>query len=300
MHEHDDTAVTLGTERAVFKKRSQMREVWRRLKKDRLAVFGLATITILIGLALCADWIVPYQTAIKMNIREKLAPPSAAHWLGCDAYGRDVLARCLHGSKVSLLIGFSTSFVSLILGGAIGGIVGYMGGKIDNLVMRLMDLFSSIPTILLALAIVAALGSGAFNICIAITITRVPGFVRIVRSSVIGIADMEFIEAARAGGTGMFRIITRHVLPNAVGPLIVQSTMNVAIIILLAASMSFLGLGIAPPQPEWGALLSEAKEFLRTAPHLMAPPGILICLASFSMCVLGDGLRDALDPRLKS
>lgn len=289
-----------AAEQTPFKKRSQCYEVWRRLKKDRLAVFGLVVISILILLSVCADWIVPYETAIKMNIRNKLATPSAAHWLGCDAYGRDVLARCLHGSRVSLLIGFSTSFVSLVIGGAIGAIVGYMGGKIDNLIMRLMDLFSSIPTILLALAVVAALGNGAFNICVAITVTRIPGFVRIVRSSVLGIADMEFIEAARAGGTSMFRIITRHVLPNAIGPLIVQSTMNVAIIILVAASMSFLGLGVAPPQPEWGALLSEAKEFLRTAPHLMAPPGILICLASFSMCVLGDGLRDALDPRLKN
>jgi len=166
--------------------------------------------------------------------------------------------------------------------------------------MRVMDIFSSIPTILLALAIVAALGTGAFNICIAIFMTRVTFFVRVVRSSVLGIADMEFIEAARAGGTSTCRIITHHVLPNAIGPLIVQSTMNVAIIILVAASMSFLGLGIAPPQPEWGALLSEAKEFLRTAPHLMVPPGVLICLASFSICVLGDGLRDALDPRLKN
>jgi peptide/nickel transport system permease protein len=178
--------------------------------------------------------------------------------------------------------------------------VGYVGGRLDNIVMRFMDLFSAIPTILLALTVVAALGSGITNICIAITVTRIPGFVRVVRSSVIGIADMEFIEAARAGGTATPRILFRHVLPNAMAPLIVQTTMNVSIIILLAASLSFLGLGVNPPQPEWGALISEAKEYLRTAPHLMAFPGMLLCLASFSMCVLGDGLRDALDPRLKS
>ena len=287
-------------EQMTFKKRSQFFEIWRRLKEDHLAVIGLVIITILILLAVFADWIVPYETAIKMNIRNKLASPSAAHWLGCDTYGRDVLARCLHGSRVSLMIGFFTSFISLVIGGAIGATVGYVGGRTENLVMRFMDVFSSIPTILLALAIVAALGNGAVNMCIAITVTRIPLFVRIVRSSVLGIAEMEFIEAARAGGTSAFRIIIRHVLPNAVGPLIVQSTMNVAIIILLAAAMSFLGLGVAPPQPEWGALLSEAREFLRTAPHLMVPPGILICLASFSMCVLGDGLRDALDPRLRN
>ncbi|GHV46888.1 peptide ABC transporter permease [Synergistales bacterium] len=283
-----------------FKKRSQIKEIWRRLKKDRLAVFGLVVMVILIVLALSAEWIIPYQTAIKMNLKNKLMNPSAEHWFGCDVYGRDVLARCLHGARVSLLVGFSTSFIALVLGGAIGSVVGYLGGRVDNAVMRVMDLFSAIPTILLALAVVAALGSGIFNLCIAITVTRVPSFVRLVRSSVLGITDMEYIEAARAGGTGTFRIIFRHVLPNAIGPLIVQTTMNVADIILMAASLSFLGLGINPPQPEWGVLISEAREFLRAKPFLMVFPGTLICLASFSMCVLGDGLRDALDPRLKS
>ncbi|MDR1944025.1 MAG: ABC transporter permease [Synergistaceae bacterium] len=290
----------LADDSPVFKKHSQVREVWRRLKKDRVAVFGLSVIVTLIVLAISADLIIPYQAAVKMDVRNRLSPPSAEHWFGCDAFGRDMFARCLHGSRVSLLIGFSTSFISLVLGGAIGSTVGYLGGKIDNAVMRILDLFSSIPTILFALTIVAALGSGILNICIAITVTRIPGFVRIVRSSVLGIADMEYIEAARAGGTSTPRIIFRHVLPNAVGPLIVQTTMNVATIIILAASLSFLGLGINPPQPEWGALISEAKEFLRTAPFLIAFPGIMICLASFSISVLGDGLRDALDPRLKS
>jgi peptide/nickel transport system permease protein len=260
----------------------------------------MTVIIILISLAIAADLIVPYQSAIKMDMKNRLLPPSAEHWFGCDAFGRDMFARCLHGARVSLLIGFSTSFISLVLGSSIGSVVGYLGGKIDNAVMRVMDLFSSIPTILFALAIVAALGSGIFNICVAITVTRIPGFVRIVRSSVLGIADMEYIEAAKAGGTGAVRIIFRHVLPNAVGPLIVQTTMNVATIIILAASLSFLGLGINPPQPEWGALISEAKEFLRKAPFLIASPGIMICLASFSMSVLGDGLRDAMDPRLKN
>jgi len=160
-------------------------------------------------------------------------------------------------------------------------------------------LFSAMPAILLAMAVVAALGSGLFNIGVAITITSIPTFVRIVRSSVLSIADQEYIEAARAGGAGTPRIIFRHILPNAVGPLIVQSTMNVSQMIIMAAVLSFLGMGVNPPQPEWGALLSEAKGFLRTAPYLMFFPGALICLASFSMNVLGDGLRDALDPRLR-
>lgn len=284
----------------VFKKQNQIKEIWRRLKKDNLALFGLAAIVILILVAIFADMIVPYSAAIKMDLKSRLALPSSVHWFGCDGYGRDLFARCVHGTRVSLLIGFSTSIASLILGGIIGSIVGYVGGRVDNVVMRFMDLFSAIPTILLALTVVAALGSGIFNICIAITVTRIPSFVRIVRSSVIGIADMEFIEAARAGGTKISRILSRHVLPNAMAPLIVQTTMNVSTIILLAASLSFLGLGVNPPKPEWGALISEAKEYLRTAPHLMAFPGMFLALASFSMCVLGDGLRDALDPRLKS
>lgn len=287
-------------ELTVFKKQSQIKEIWRRLKKDNLALFGLATIVILILVAIFADIIVPYSAAIKMDLKSRLALPSSVHWFGCDGYGRDLFARCVHGTRVSLLIGFSTSIASLIFGGFIGSIVGYVGGRVDNVVMRFMDLFSAIPTILLALTVVAALGSGIFNICIAITVTRIPSFVRIVRSSVIGIADMEFIEAARAGGTKISRILSKHILPNAMAPLIVQTTMNVSIIILLAASLSFLGLGVNPPKPEWGALISEAKEYLRTAPHLMAIPGLLLALASFSMCVLGDGLRDALDPRLKS
>jgi len=295
-----DRTIQNAGELVVFKKQSQLKEIWRRLKKDRLALFGLTVIAILILVAIFADLIIPYSAAIKMNLRSRLAMPSAAHWFGCDGYGRDMLARCVHGTRVSLLIGFSTSIASLIIGGFLGSIVGYVGGRLDNIVMRFMDLFSAIPTILLALTVVAALGSGITNICIAITVTRIPGFVRVVRSSVIGIADMEFIEAARAGGTATPRILFRHVLPNAMAPLIVQTTMNVSIIILLAASLSFLGLGVNPPQPEWGALISEAKEYLRTAPHLMAFPGMLLCLASFSMCVLGDGLRDALDPRLKS
>jgi peptide/nickel transport system permease protein len=286
-------------EELVFKKESILLEIWQRLRKNKLAMFGLVTVLILIVLAFCADWITPYSNAIDMKLRQKLQPPSSQHWFGTDNFGRDAFARCLHGSRVSLAVGFGTSIASLLIGSIVGAIAGYIGGRTDNLIMRLMDLFSSMPAILLAMAVVAALGSGLFNIGIAITITNIPTFVRIVRSSVLSIADQEYIEAARAGGTGTPRIIFRHVLPNAIGPLIVQSTMNVSQMIIMAAVLSFLGMGVNPPQPEWGALLSEAQEFLRTAPYLMFFPGALICLSSFSMNVLGDGLRDALDPRLR-
>ena len=283
----------------VFKKESILVEIWQRLKKNKLAMFGLISIFILIVLAFFAELITPYTNAITMNLRQRLQPPSSHFWFGADHFGRDLFARCLHGSRVSLAVGFGTSIASLIVGSIVGSVAGYVGGRIDNLIMRLMDLFSAMPAILLAMAVVAALGSGLLNIGIAITITSIPTFVRIVRSSVLSIADQEYIEAARAGGTGTPRIIFRHVLPNAIGPLIVQSTMNVSQMIIMAAVLSFLGMGVNPPQPEWGALLSEAKGFLRTAPYLMFFPGALICLASFSMNVLGDGLRDALDPRLR-
>ncbi len=284
----------------IFKKESRWKEVWRRLKKDRLAMFALAVISAMILVAVFADLIVSYESALKMNLRLKLAQPSAAHWFGCDGYGRDLFARCIHGARVSLSIAFSTAFATLVVGSLIGALVGYVGGKLDDIVMRALDIFSAIPSILLAMAMVAALGSGIVNICIAISLTNIPGFVRIVRSSVLNIAEQEYIEAARAGGTSTPRILVKHVLPNAVGTIIVQTTANVASMILIAATLSFLGLGINPPQPEWGALVSEGKEFLRTAPHLILFPGLMICIASFSMSILGDGLRDALDPRLRT
>ena len=296
----DPAMIDTTTGIIIFKKESRWKEVWRRLKKDRLAMFALAVISLMILLAVFADLIVPYETALKMNLRLKLAPPSAEHWFGCDGYGRDLFARCLHGARVSLSIAFSTAFATLVVGSMIGALVGYVGGKLDDIVMRALDIFSAIPSILFAMAMVAALGSGIVNICIAISLTNIPGFVRIVRSSVLNIAEQEYIEAARAGGTSTLRILIKHVLPNAVGTIIVQTTANVASMILIAATLSFLGLGINPPQPEWGALVSEGKEFLRTAPHLILFPGVMICVASFSMSILGDGLRDALDPRLRT
>jgi peptide/nickel transport system permease protein len=289
----------------VFKKESRLKEVIRRLKKDRLAMFGLAVICAMILLAFAAGLIIPYDAALKMNLKLKLALPSwaggpAGYWFGCDGYGRDLFARCLHGSRISLLIGFATSIATLAVGSLLGALVGYVGGKVDDFVMRALDIFSAIPSTLFAMAVVAAMGPGIVNICIAISLTNIPGFVRIVRSSVLNIAEQEYIEAARAGGASILYVLVKHVLPNTVGTLIVQTTANVASMILTAATLSFLGLGINPPQPEWGALVSEGKEFLRTAPHLILFPGVMICVASFSMSVLGDGLRDALDPRLRN
>ena len=283
----------------IYRKENRWKEIWRRLKKDRVAMVGLFIIGFMILAAIGAGLIVSYDTALKMNIKLRLSPPSAEHWFGLDGYGRDLFARCLYGARVSLFIGFGSSFVTLLAGSLLGALVGYTGGKLDDIVMRALDIFSSIPDILFAMAVVAALGPGVLNICFAISLNYIPNFVRIVRSSVLNIAEQEYIEAARAGGASTAHILFRHVLPNTVGILIVQTTANVASIILIAATLSFLGLGINPPQPEWGALVSEGKEFLRTAPHLILIPGFMICISSFAMSVLGDGLRDALDPRLR-
>ncbi len=284
----------------VFKKPNQLKEIWRRLKKDKLAMLGLIIIVAIIVLALCAGLVAEYDTVIKLNSKMRLKPPSAEHWFGTDSYGRDIFARCLYGARISLSIGFFSAAAATVLGSLIGAMTGYIGGLFDNLVMRFLDIVSAIPSTLLALAVVAALGSGVFKLCAALAFCAIPGFVRIVRAAVLGIADQEYIEACRAGGTSTWRILTRHILPNAIGPVIVQGTMEVSTMIRTIATLSFLGLGINPPTPEWGALISEAKEFLRTCPYMMLFPAGMLCLTAFSISVFGDGLRDALDPRLKS
>ena len=290
-----DNAATLE-----FKKPNQLKEIWRRLKKDKLAIFGLTVIVLIILLAICADLVAGYDTVIKVHVKHRLQWPSAEHWFGTDSYGRDLFARCLHGARVSLSIGFAAAVAATVAGSLIGAMTGYIGGYFDTVVMRILDIISAIPPTLLALAVVAAMGPGAIKLCLALSFTATPGFVRIVRSAVLGIADQEYIEACRAGGTSTWRILTRHILPNAIGAVIVQATLEVSNMIRTIATLSFLGLGINPPTPEWGALISEAKEFLRTSPYMMMFPAGMLCLTAFSISVLGDGLRDALDPRLKS
>lgn len=283
-----------------IKKPSQVKEIWRRFKKNKLALAALGFVVVLLLVSACAELIQPYEVCITMNLREKLQTPTAEHIFGTDHYGRDLFGRCLHGARISLSIAFTTSIITMVVGALIGCVAGYYGGVVDELIMRVLDVFSAIPDILLAMAIMASLGSSIPNLVIAMLIARVPAMVRITRSSVLSISGQEYIEAAKAGCTGDFRILMKHVLPNAIGPVIVQTTMSVAQTILQTASLSFLGLGISPPTPEWGAIISEAREFLRPAPYMMVFPGVLIILSSLSMNLVGDGLRDALDPRLKT
>lgn len=282
------------------KKLSRSAEVWRRYRKSPTAMIGLAIISVIILGAIFADIIVPYDYGIKQVIPDRLQGPSLKHLFDTDDLGRDLFSRVIHGSRSSLVLGILTTAVATLIGGFLGGICAYYGNRVDNIIMRLLDVITSIPSTLLSLSIVAALGPGIRNLVIAITVSRVPTFARVIRSAVLNIVNQEYIEAAKAGGTRNLRIMLRHVYPNAMSPIIVQCTMSISQLILQAAGLSFLGMGMQPPAPEWGALLNSARDFMRTAPHLMLFPGIAIVLAALAFNLVGDGLRDAFDPRLKS
>lgn len=281
------------------KKESRLLDTWSRLRRNVGAVIGIVILLIFFLGAIFANQICPEELVTTQNAAIRLQGPSAEHIFGTDAYGRDLFARVLYGSRISLTIGLFTAFFSLILGGVLGAAAAYYGGQVDNIIMRIMDIFSAIPGTLLALAIVAALGASMMNLLIAITISSVPGFVRLIRSTVLTVVESDYVEAARACGTRDGRTILRHILPNAIGPIIVQTTNSISGMILQASGLSFIGMGVQPPTPEWGAMISEAREFMRQKPYLMIFPGVCIILAALSFNLIGDGLRDALDPRLR-
>lgn len=280
------------------KKRGAFVEVLMRLKKSPLAMFGLIVLLILIFVALFADVLAPYSYS-KQNLSHMFETPSKQFLLGTDEFGRDILSRLIYGARISLQVGFIAVGIALIVGGMLGAMAGYYGGWTDNGIMRVMDVLLSIPQTLLAIAIAAALGPGLFNLMIAVGISAVPRYARIVRSSVLSIREMEFIEAAHSVGSSDLRIILKHIIPNSMAPIIVQSTLGVASAILNAAGLSFIGLGIQPPYPEWGAMLSGGRQYIRDFPHLTLYPGITIMITILALNFLGDGLRDALDPKLK-
>lgn len=284
-----------------YKKKSQFKTIWLRLNKNRLAMFGLVFFLIMMGVVLTADLYMNYEEqAISQKLSIRFRSPSWEHLLGTDQFGRDVLARVIYGGRISLFVGLATICVSLTAGSIIGATAAYYGGKTDNILMRIMDVFLAIPNTLMAITLVAALGTSMVNLILAMGISQIPRMSRIVRSSVLSIIGQEYIEAARACGTSDTRIIFRHILPNAMGPILVQVTQTVARSVITIASLSFIGLGISEPTPEWGAMLSEAKSQLRHHPYLAVAPGVAIVMAVMSLTLLGDGLRDAMDPRLKN
>ena len=288
-------------ENSAIRKRSQLSLIWHRLRRNRLAMLGLALMSAILLLAMFADVIADYDTmVVGMNMLERLQTPSAKHWFGTDGYGRDVFARIIHGSRLSLSLSIISMLIAVAIGSMIGAISGYFGGRVDDVLMRLMDMLLAIPPMLMSISIVAALGRSMANLMLALALAYMPVFARVIRSSILSVKDQEFVEAARACGTSDARIIMRHIVPNAVGPIIVQATLAMGSSILTISSLSFMGMGIQPPQPEWGTMLYEGRDLIRTSPYLVIFPGIAIALSVLSLNLLGDGLRDALDPRLKN
>jgi len=282
------------------KRRGQLAEIFGRLLKNRMATLGLIVLGMLVLVAVFADQIADYEeVVIKQNYTERFLPPSTKHLFGTDEFGRDVFARIVHGTRISLFVGLLSVSISLVIGGTLGAIAGYYGGKLDNVIMRVLDVMLAIPGMLLAIAIVNSLGASMINMMISVGISGVPGFARITRAAVLSVKDQEFIEASRAVGARDHAIILTHVLPNSLAPIIVQATLKVGNAINITAALSFIGLGVKAPAPEWGAMLSSSRAFIRDYPHLVIFPGLAIMIVILSLNLLGDGLRDALDPKLR-
>jgi len=281
-----------------YKKSSLLKETWHRLNKNKLAMFGFYFLIFLIIIAIFGPYFAPYGYD-DQNVGEQLMFPSWKFPFGTDNFGRDILSRMIYGSKVSLEVGFISVAFSATVGCALGAIAAFYR-KLDNLIMRFIDIIAGIPYLLLAIAIAAALGSGLTNLMLAVGISAIPPYARITRASFLTVQETEYIEAARSIGANNFRIIIRHIFPNAMSPIIVQATLGTANAIILAACLSFMGLGIQPPSPEWGAMLSSGRIYIRDYWHMTVIPGIALMLVVYSLNTLGDGLRDALDPRLKN
>ncbi len=276
----------------------ELADLWRRLRRNRAAVVGAGIVLVFVLLAVLAPALVPFNP-IQGNLNDRLQSPSATHWLGTDELGRDLLSRILYGARVSLQIQIVAVVLALIVGVLLGSLSGYLGGYVDGIIMRCMDILLAFPGIFLALGIIAALGPGLVNLMFAAGISSIPQFARIVRASILSLKEREFVEAALALGSGSNRIMFRHLLPNCLAPIIVQSTLRMATVLLTASGLSFLGLGVQPPTPEWGAMLSNARSYLIVAPHVATIPGLAIMVVVVGFNLFGDGLRDTLDPRLR-
>lgn len=277
---------------------SMWQGAWRRLKRNRMAMGGLIFLIIIAFCAVAAPWVSPHDP-YKTDFRFALEGPSRDHLLGRDNLGRDVLSRIIYGSRISISIGLISVAIGLAIGVPVGAFSGYYGGKFDLFIQRLVDIMMAFPGILLALIIVSVLGVGLTNAMIALGVVSIPQYIRLVRGSVLSLREEDFVQAARALGARDFIIIFRHILPNCLAPVIVQSTLQIATAILWAAGLGFLGLGAQAPLPEWGTMLSRGRTYLRVAHHVTTFPGLAIMLTVLGFNLLGDGLRDALDPRMK-
>jgi peptide/nickel transport system permease protein len=283
------------------KKQSQLAATLMRLSKNKVAMLGLAIIILEVIIAIISPLIMPYAYD-EMDTMQLFATPNWHHIFGTNELGCDIFSRLLYGARASLGLGFVATALGTAAGIAIGLLVGYAGGKgpVDAIIMRLLDIISAIPGMLLAIAISVTLGTGFFNTVLAMSIGSVPYVVRLLRANILGIRHLEFVEAAESVNCKKARLMVKHILPNAISPIIVQVTMGIGGTILRAAALSFIGLGIQPPVPEWGAMLSAGRNYVRTYPHMLIFPGIAIAITVLAFNMLGDGLRDALDPRLKN
>lgn len=273
-------------------------EAWYRLRRNRMAMIGLGIIVLLIIFALFPQYIAPYGED-EQNYSEAFIFPCSEHLMGTDNYGRDIFSRIIYGTRTSLLIGVMAVAMSVLVGGTCGLAAAYYSGKTDNIIMRIMDIFYALPNFLLAIAIASALGSGLFNLAIAIAISQVPGYARVVRAAALTVRNQEYMEAIKAIGGSPLRQMLRHMLPNAIAPIIVQATLGMASAILSGAALSFLGVGVQPPTAEWGYMLNSGRQYIRDYWYIVTFPGLMIMLTIFGLNLLGDGLRDAMDPKLK-
>lgn len=275
-------------------------EVIKEFKKNKGAVIGLIVFMLIIIVAIAAVFVLDYKSDItKLNVSQALKPVSAEHVFGTDQFGRDIFFRVLYGAHYSLLIGVCAVIVSIVIGSGLGVIAGYFGGIVETLIMRTMDVISPIPSVLLAICIASAVGQSMASLMLAVGVVSVPSFARFARASVMTVREQEYIEAARSQGASEFHIIFTHVIPNSMAPVLVQATMRVASAIISASSLSFLGLGIPAPAPEWGGMLSEGRNFIGTNSNMTLFPGLAIMITVLAINLIGDGIRDAMDPRLK-
>lgn len=274
------------------------REFFRRLTRKKITVICLVILTLIVFAVIFSLFVAPYGYD-DQNYRERMLAPSLAHLCGTDNYGRDIFSRLLYGGRISLLIGISVSLITTVIGGLIGCAAAYFGGRTDNLIMRFFDIMGAIPPMLLSMVVAATLGTGIFNTILALVISGIPGKARTARGPVLALRSQEYIEAATALNTPTFKIILRHIFPNIMAPMIVQTTLSISRNIVQVSSLSFLGLGVQPPTPEWGQMLSAGRSFLRDCPWMVLAPGLIMMLTLFSLNIVGDAVRDALDPKLK-
>lgn len=299
MHNRLQSIGVMESDNEPVKKQSQFKAVMKRLSKNKLAVVGLIIFAIFIFIAVIAPLIAPYNYA-EMSMSEKNQTPSAVHILGTDDMGRDILSRLLIGTRYSLGLGLGACVLGLFIGIILGCISGFFGGWVENLIMRFCDVMQAIPGMLLAVVISSALGNGLFNTMLALSIGRIPFVCRMLRAQFLSERKLEYVEAAQAENCSKLKIMFKHILPNTVSPLIVATTMGIGGTITMAASLSYIGLGVQAPTPEWGAMLSAAKAMIRHYPHEILFPGLCIAILVLSLNLFGDGLRDALDPKLKN